>query len=39
MPFLFVEQLVAQAPQAAAASNSGRMRVVLSVAGQWRDGK
>ena len=39
MPFLFVEQLVAQAPQAAAASNNTRMRVVLSVAGQWRDGR
>jgi general secretion pathway protein M len=39
MPFLFVEQLVAQAPQAAAASNTMRMRVVLSVAGQWRDAK
>jgi general secretion pathway protein M len=39
MPFLFIEQLVAQAPQAAAASNVTRMRVVLSVAGQWRDAK
>ena len=38
MPFLFIEQLVAQAPQAAAESN-GRMRVVISVAGQWRDGR
>ena len=39
MPFLFVEQLVAQAPQATAASTSGKMRVVLSIAGQWRDAK
>jgi general secretion pathway protein M len=39
MPFLFVEQLVAQAPQAAAASNVTRMRIVLSVAGQWRETK
>jgi len=39
MPFLFIEQLVAQAPQAAAASDTTRMRVVLSVAGQWRDAK
>jgi general secretion pathway protein M len=39
MPFLFIEQLVAQAPQAAAASNNARMRVVLSVAGQWRGEK
>jgi general secretion pathway protein M len=39
MPFLFVEQLVAQAPQAVAASAGGKMRVVLSVAGQWRDAK
>jgi general secretion pathway protein M len=39
MPYLFIEQLVAQAPQAAAASNTMRMRVVLSVAGQWRDAR
>ncbi|MEA2928332.1 MAG: ral secretion pathway protein [Hyphomicrobiales bacterium] len=39
MPFLFIEQLVAQAPQAAAASNTTRMRVLVSVAGQWRDAK
>ena len=39
MPFLFIDQLVVQAPQAAADSNKGRMRVLLSVAGQWRDGK
>ena len=38
MPFLFVEQLDVQAPQAAAtaAAGIGRMHVQLAVAGQWR---
>jgi general secretion pathway protein M len=38
MPFLFVEQLDVQAPQAggAAAAGGGRMHVQLAVAGQWR---
>ncbi|MGO9672599.1 MAG: type II secretion system protein GspM [Methylocella sp.] len=36
MPFLFVEQLVVQAPQAAGAESEGkRMRVQIDVAGQW----
>lgn len=38
MPFLFVEQLDVQAPQAAtlAAAGVGRMHVQLAVAGEWR---
>jgi general secretion pathway protein M len=39
MPFLFVDQLVAQAPAASAGSPDGRMRVVLAVSGQWQGGK
>jgi len=39
MPFLFIEQLVAQAPQAAVEQGNGRMRILLSVAGQWRDAR
>jgi general secretion pathway protein M len=34
MPFLFVEQVVAQAPQTGSVE-SGRMRLLLSVAGRW----
>jgi general secretion pathway protein M len=36
MPFLFVEQLVAQASTASASSASGKLRVILSVSGQWQ---
>ena len=38
MPFLFVEQLNVQAPQAigTAAAGIGRMHVQLAVAGEWR---
>jgi general secretion pathway protein M len=38
MPFLFVEQLDVQAPQAGstAAAGVGRMHVQLAVAGEWR---
>jgi general secretion pathway protein M len=38
MPFLFVEQLDVQAPQAVgtAVAGVGRMHVQLAVAGQWR---
>jgi general secretion pathway protein M len=34
MPFLFVDQLVAQAP--ATGAEGGRMRVLLAVSGQWQ---
>lgn len=37
MPFLFVDQLVAQAP--ASASEGGRMRVLLAVSGLWPGAK
>jgi general secretion pathway protein M len=37
MPFLFVDQLVAQAPVAAA--EGGRTRVLLSVSGLWPGGR
>ena len=38
MPFLFVDQLDVQVPQAAASSEAGaeRIRVVLGVSGQWQ---
>src|SRR5262249_3756307 len=45
MPFLFVEQLVAQAPQGIAGgggvtgTESGRLRVLLAVSGQWQESK
>jgi general secretion pathway protein M len=37
MPFLFVDQLVAQAP--GPASEGGRMRVLLGISGLWRIAK
>ena len=36
MPFLFVDQLEAQAPQAGTAQDSGRMHVLITVSGQWQ---
>jgi general secretion pathway protein M len=36
MPFLFVDQLVVQAPQAGTSEDGGRMRVLLGVSGQWQ---
>jgi general secretion pathway protein M len=45
MPYLFIEQFVAQAPQASQAAQmpqtqaTGRMRVLLAVAGRWEGGK
>ncbi|HXW23940.1 MAG TPA: type II secretion system protein GspM [Xanthobacteraceae bacterium] len=36
MPFLFVDQLVVQAPQAGGGEEGGRMRVLLGVSGQWQ---
>jgi general secretion pathway protein M len=38
MPFLFVDQLVVQAPAASGASG-GKLRVLISVSGQWRDAR
>jgi general secretion pathway protein M len=39
MPYLFVEQLVVQAPVASAGGQEGRMRVLLAVYGQWQGGQ
>jgi general secretion pathway protein M len=46
MPFLFIDQLVVQAPTAAAgmpggakAGEAGRMHVLISVSGQWQAAK
>jgi general secretion pathway protein M len=39
MPFLFIDQLVVQAPQAGTAEDGGRMRVLLGVSGQWQGAK
>jgi general secretion pathway protein M len=36
MPFLFVDQLVVQAPTASAAAPGGKLRVLISVSGQWQ---
>lgn len=35
MPFLFIDSLVAQAPLPTTSATGGRMRLVLSVSGQW----
>jgi general secretion pathway protein M len=39
MPFIFVDQLVVQAPVAAAAAPGGKMRVLLGVSSQWQGAK
>ena len=39
MPFLFVDQLVAQGPASAATTPEGKLRVVISVSGQWQGSK
>jgi general secretion pathway protein M len=36
MPFLFVDQLVAQGPAVPTATPEGKLRVVISVLGQWQ---
>jgi general secretion pathway protein M len=36
MPYLFIDQLVAEAPVASVESQQGRMRVLLTVYGQWQ---
>jgi general secretion pathway protein M len=36
MPFLFLEQVVAQSPQTASAQEGGRMRLLLAVSGRWQ---
>lgn len=37
MPFLFVDSLAVQAPQVFGETEGGRMRVAISVSGQWRE--
>jgi general secretion pathway protein M len=39
MPYLFVDQLVVQAPDNVTRGDGGRVRIVLGVSGQWRGGK
>ena len=39
MPFLFVEQLAVQAPSTASGAREGRLRVQLTVYGQWQGEK
>jgi general secretion pathway protein M len=39
MPFLFVDQLAAQGPAAAAATPQDKLRLVISVSGQWQGAK
>jgi general secretion pathway protein M len=39
MPFLFVDQLVVQAPASFAGSGDGKLRILLAVSGQWRGAK
>lgn len=39
MPFLFVDQLVVQTATNPAASGDGKLRVLLSVSGQWQGAK
>ena len=39
MPFLFIDQLVVQAPSGFGGSTEGKMRVLLTVSGQWKGGK
>ena len=39
MPFLFVDQLVVEAPVSVAESGAGKLRVLLTVSGQWQGNK
>jgi general secretion pathway protein M len=39
MPFLFVDQLVVQAPSISSSSGSGKLRILLAVSGQWQGAK
>ncbi|HSV25763.1 MAG TPA: type II secretion system protein GspM [Xanthobacteraceae bacterium] len=39
MPFLFVDQLVAQGPAVPGATPEGKLRVLISVSGQWQGSK
>jgi len=39
MPFLFIEQLVLQAPQAVGGAEAGRLRLLITVSGRWQGAK
>jgi general secretion pathway protein M len=39
MPFLFIDQLVVQTPNATSGSQNARLRILLAVSGQWRGAK
>lgn len=39
MPFLFIEQMVAQSPQTASPQEGGRMRLLIAVSGRWQGEK
>jgi general secretion pathway protein M len=39
IPFLFVDQLVVQAPASFAASGDGKLRILLAVSGRWQGAK
>ena len=39
MPFLFVDQLVVQAPASFTTSGEGKLRILLTVSGQWEGTK
>jgi general secretion pathway protein M len=39
MPFLFVDQLVVQSAASFAGSGDGKLRILLTVSGQWQGAK
>jgi general secretion pathway protein M len=39
MPFLFIDRLVVQTPLTGSSSETGRLRILLTVSGQWRGSK
>ena len=39
MPFLFIDQLVVQTPLTVSGSENGKLRILLTVSGQWRGAK
>jgi general secretion pathway protein M len=39
MPFLFIDQLVVQAPSTVSSSGNGKLRILLAVSGQWQGAK
>jgi len=39
LPLLFVDQLVVQAPPTVVSTGEGRLRVLLTVSGQWQGGR